>query len=96
LLLAKGTRTIRNGGLFDVAVDASSFVAELSVGQHPETDMMLPLHISGLQSRWSVGMWQHTGYGESSHKQTSVILIAAVQQQSQQHAVHTNVDWGCL
>lgn len=63
LSLSKGSRpSKRSTGLFELAVDPSTFVTSMSVGQHPATDMMLPLHVSGLHHRWSVGMWQHTGY----------------------------------
>jgi hypothetical protein len=83
LVVAKGTRTLRNGGLFDIDVGSISaeatgaaYVAELSVGQHAATDMMLPVHVTGLQPRWTAGMWQHQGYAMGHYSDGNGVYTA--------------------
>ena len=49
-------------GLLEVLPDATSFVAEVAVGTHPDANMLLPLRIGGFNRRWTVGMWQETGW----------------------------------
>ena len=76
LVVAQGTRTLRNGGLFDIAVSAAAYVAELSVGKHTATDMMLPVHVTGLQPRWTAGMWQYTGYAMGHYSDGNGVYTA--------------------
>jgi hypothetical protein len=63
LTIERGTRiTNATGrGLLDMQVD-ERYAVGVQADAHPATDMMLPLRVGGLQSRWSVGVWQLEGY----------------------------------
>ena len=50
-------------GLLDLQVDENSSLVELSIPQHPDLEMMIPVRVSGrLRRRWTVGLWQHSGW----------------------------------
>ena len=75
LKISRGKRASgTSGGLLDVMADASSVA--LRVAAHEHTDMMLPLRVGGLQSRWSVGLWQIEGYAAGCYSNGSGVYSA--------------------
>ena len=69
LSIVRGTR--RTGpsfaGLLEVLPDATDGVAEVAVGGHPDPAMLLPMRGCGLNRRWTVGLWQVSGFGGAGH-----------------------------
>ena len=61
LQVLRGTRCSPHPGMLVLRPDSSQ-TAELAVGQHPDPDMMLPVRLVNLRRRWTVGLWQLSGY----------------------------------
>ena len=63
LVVARGERVVApsGAGLVEVRPD-ERWAAELAVGRHNDTEMLLPVRVGPFISRWTVGLYQFQGY----------------------------------